>query len=69
MRPGVLRRDDAAALMDMTRRWPFATYVQERGVHPPLIRRIFDPARWKADEPLRIVMIGTDFQVRVWKHC
>ena len=29
--------------------------------------RIFDPARWRQDEPLRVVMIGTDFQVRVWQ--
>ena len=23
--------------------------------------------RWRADQPLRVVLIGTDFQVRVWQ--
>ena len=29
--------------------------------------RIFDPGRWAADSPLRIVFIGTDFETRVWQ--
>ena len=33
----------------------------------PLAARIFDPATWRPDRPLRIVMIGTDFEVRVWE--
>jgi AraC family transcriptional regulator of adaptative response/methylated-DNA-[protein]-cysteine methyltransferase len=33
----------------------------------PLARRVFDPALWRADRPLRIVLIGTDFEVRVWE--
>ena len=59
--------DDEAALKDMTRRWPFATYARREEDVLPFVQRIFDPARWKSDEPLRIVMIGTDFQVRVWE--
>jgi AraC family transcriptional regulator of adaptative response/methylated-DNA-[protein]-cysteine methyltransferase len=59
--------DDDAALKDMTRRWPFATYVRRDADVVPFVQRIFDPMRWKADKPLRIVMIGTDFQVRVWE--
>jgi AraC family transcriptional regulator of adaptative response/methylated-DNA-[protein]-cysteine methyltransferase len=31
-----------------------------------LAQRIFDPATWRADRPLRVVLIGTDFEVRVW---
>ena len=30
-------------------------------------RRAFDPALWRPDAPLRVVMIGTDFEVRVWE--
>ena len=26
-----------------------------------------DVVLWRADQPLRVVMIGTDFQVRVWE--
>ena len=33
----------------------------------PYAARIFDPARWRADQPLKVVLIGTDFQVRVWQ--
>ncbi len=59
--------DDDAALRDMTRRWPFASYVRDEAATAPYMRRVFDPARWQANEPLRIVLIGTDFQVRVWE--
>ncbi len=59
--------NDAAALKDMTRRWPTATYVRDDAATGAYVGRVFDPARWRADAPLRIVMIGTDFQVRVWE--
>jgi AraC family transcriptional regulator, regulatory protein of adaptative response / methylated-DNA-[protein]-cysteine methyltransferase len=29
--------------------------------------RIFDPALWRPDRPLRVILIGTDFEVRVWE--
>jgi AraC family transcriptional regulator of adaptative response/methylated-DNA-[protein]-cysteine methyltransferase len=55
------------ALADMSGRWPNATYVEDLSATAPYASRIFDPARWRRDEPLRVVMIGTDFQVRVWE--
>ena len=33
----------------------------------PVARRIFDAALWRKDQPLRVVLIGTDFEVRVWE--
>jgi AraC family transcriptional regulator of adaptative response/methylated-DNA-[protein]-cysteine methyltransferase len=30
-------------------------------------RRIFESERWKPDQPLRIVFIGSDFEIRVWE--
>ena len=33
----------------------------------PTARRIFDPATWRPDRPLRIVMIGSDFELSVWE--
>ena len=33
----------------------------------PLCARIFDKKLWRADRPLRVVLIGTDFEVRVWE--
>ncbi len=59
--------EERAAFADMAGRWPNATYVEDMGATAPYAARIFDPARWRADQPLRVVMIGTDFQVRVWQ--
>lgn len=59
--------DRPAALHDMRRRWPKAQYVADQAATAPLARRIFDQACWRADQPLRVVMIGTDFEVRVWQ--
>jgi AraC family transcriptional regulator of adaptative response/methylated-DNA-[protein]-cysteine methyltransferase len=51
----------------MKRRWPKATYVEDAEATAPLARRIFDPLAWRAEQPLRVVLIGTDFEVRVWQ--
>lgn len=59
--------DRPAALADMRRRWPRASLVEDAAATEPLARRIFDPATWCSETPLRIVMIGTDFEVRVWQ--
>jgi AraC family transcriptional regulator, regulatory protein of adaptative response / methylated-DNA-[protein]-cysteine methyltransferase len=59
--------EDKSALADMMRRWPKARYVEDAARTAPLARRIFDPARWRADQPLRVVLIGTDWEVRVWE--
>ncbi len=57
---------EAEALADMSARWPNARYVEDSAATAPYAARVFDPLRWQAGEPLRVVMIGTDFQVRVW---
>lgn len=59
--------EERAALADMTRRWPKAIYVEDREMTAPIAQRIFDPARWCAEQPLRVVLIGTDFELRVWE--
>lgn len=58
---------ERAALADMTSRWPRATYAEDSAITAPLAQRIFDPKLWRADRPLRVVMIGTDWEVRVWE--
>ena len=58
--------EEQAALADMRRRWPKATYVENGTRTAPLARRIFDPKLWRADRPLRVVLIGTDWEIRVW---
>lgn len=57
---------ERAALEDMTSRWPNAAFIEDMAATSPYAARIFDPARWSSDEPLRVVMIGTDFQISVW---
>jgi AraC family transcriptional regulator, regulatory protein of adaptative response / methylated-DNA-[protein]-cysteine methyltransferase len=59
--------EEQATLADMQRRWPKARYVEDAARTAPLARRIFDPAKWSADQPLRVVLIGTDWEVRVWE--
>ncbi|MDJ0930406.1 bifunctional helix-turn-helix domain-containing protein/methylated-DNA--[protein]-cysteine S-methyltransferase [Breoghania sp.] len=59
--------DEAAALEDMCKRWPNADYVEDRAASEPYRARIFDPAQWSSETPLRVVLIGTDFEVRVWE--
>ena len=58
---------ERVAFADMAGRWPNAAYVEDMAATAPYAARIFEPARWRADEPLRVVMIGTDFQIRVWE--
>ncbi|TNB49593.1 methylated-DNA--[protein]-cysteine S-methyltransferase [Martelella lutilitoris] len=59
--------EEKAALADMTARWPEARYVEDEPMTEAYARRIFDPAEWAADRPLKVVLIGTDFQVQVWE--
>ncbi|MCF3640479.1 bifunctional helix-turn-helix domain-containing protein/methylated-DNA--[protein]-cysteine S-methyltransferase [Rhizobium sp. TRM95111] len=59
--------DGRAAFADMACRWPNADYVEDANATAAYAARIFDPARWNPQEPLRIVLIGSDFQVRVWE--
>jgi AraC family transcriptional regulator of adaptative response/methylated-DNA-[protein]-cysteine methyltransferase len=58
--------EEESTFADMRSRWPKAAYVEDRARTAVLARRIFDPTLWRADEPLRVVLIGTDFEVRVW---
>ncbi len=59
--------DYGAALADMARRWPKANFEQDQALTAPLAARAFDPALWRPETPLRVVFIGTDFEVRVWE--
>lgn len=58
---------EKASLDDMTGRWPNAQYVEDSAATAAYAARIFDSNQWCAEEPLRIVLIGSDFQIRVWE--
>jgi AraC family transcriptional regulator of adaptative response/methylated-DNA-[protein]-cysteine methyltransferase len=59
--------EEKAALADMRSRWPEAQYVEDFAATAPYAERIFKPENWRPDEPLRVVFIGTDFEIRVWE--
>jgi len=59
--------EEPAALADMKARWPRATYVENSARTAAIARRIFDSSQWHEDKPLRVVLIGTDWEVRVWE--
>ncbi len=58
---------EAAALADMQSRWPNAQYIRNDAATAPYASRAFDTARWRPEEPLKVVLIGTDFEIRVWE--
>ena len=58
---------EQSSFADMRRRWPNAAYVEDHAGTAALAKRIFDPRLWRAEQPLRVVLIGTDFEVRVWE--
>lgn len=67
---GIAFADDngeTAALEDMKSRWPAARYREDRSSVAPYAARVFDPGQWSAETPLRLVLIGSDFEVSVWE--
>jgi AraC family transcriptional regulator of adaptative response/methylated-DNA-[protein]-cysteine methyltransferase len=50
---------ERAALKDMRARWPRARYVEDFAATAATL--------WRPEQPLRVVLIGTDFEVRVWE--
>ncbi len=56
-----------ASLADMMSRWPEADYVEDSSATAPYAGRIFDSGNWSPDQPLRVIFIGSDFEIRVWE--
>jgi AraC family transcriptional regulator of adaptative response/methylated-DNA-[protein]-cysteine methyltransferase len=59
--------EEKNTLADMMSRWPNARYLEDSARTAPFATRIFNPDTWNPKEPLRVVMIGTDFEIRVWE--
>lgn len=51
----------------MRSRWPEAHFLEDEAATAAPVARIFNPGRWTAEKPLRIVFIGTEFETRVWQ--
>jgi len=59
--------DGESPLRYFAGRWPKAGYVRDEETTRALARRIFDRSEWQGGTPLRLVLIGTDFEIRVWR--
>lgn len=59
--------EEEVSFQDMRNRWPEAAYVEDPEATASQVARIFNPAEWKAEQPLRIVFIGSEFETRVWQ--
>jgi AraC family transcriptional regulator, regulatory protein of adaptative response / methylated-DNA-[protein]-cysteine methyltransferase len=57
----------AEVLAEMMGRWPRARFAAAPERTAAFARLIFHPADWSRDRPVRLVLIGTDFEVRVWE--
>lgn len=55
------------ALEDMCSRWPNADYQEDSATTAPYAAQIFNAEQWTQDNPVRITLIGTDFEIRVWE--
>ncbi len=55
------------AFADLANRWPNARFTRDDARIVPMVTGIFEPSRWSADQPVRVVLIGTDFEVKVWE--
>ncbi len=56
-----------AAFEDLRDRWPNARFSRDDARIAPIAARVFDPARWDPEQPVKLVLIGTDFEVKVWE--
>ena len=59
--------EEKAALADMHEPLAEGAVCGGHCAHGAARARIFDPSLWRADRPLRVVLIGTDWEVRVWE--
>ena len=59
--------EEEVTLEDMKSRWPNADFSEDVTVTTRYAVRSFQPSNWQENQPLRIVLIGTDFEIKVWE--
>lgn len=47
--------------------WPAARLEENRGSTGPVIEAIFSPGYWQKNNPFRLYVQGTNFQIKVWE--
>ena len=58
---------EMTTLEDMKSRWPRANFAENNAATAPYAARSFERHLWQKDQPLKVILIGTDFEVRVWE--
>ena len=53
--------------VDMKERWPEAEYIASNQETKPVIHRIFSTAEADTSQPIKIILIGSDFEIKVWE--
>ena len=56
-----------AAFEDLANRWPNARFTRDDARVAGAAVAVFDPDQWNPQRPVRVVLIGTDFEVSVWE--
>jgi len=59
---------ERASFHDLMKRWPAADFVKDQVYIRQLSAPIFDPEKWQSGKPVRLVLIGTEFEVGVWEQ-
>jgi AraC family transcriptional regulator of adaptative response/methylated-DNA-[protein]-cysteine methyltransferase len=54
-------------LAELTRIWHRASLTEDGKALTSLTERIFSPTAWNPDNPLPILLKGTNFQIKVWE--
>ena len=57
----------AATLEDMKGRWPKAQFFCDEAMTKKFTARSFKQENWSIEQPLKLVLIGSDFDVTVWQ--
>lgn len=64
---GFVDESDKLALEDMQKRWPNAQYIHDDTAVAADAETTFAPEKWTADKPMTIILIGSDFDVQIWR--
>jgi AraC family transcriptional regulator of adaptative response/methylated-DNA-[protein]-cysteine methyltransferase len=56
-----------SALTEMKKFWKEATLVESNSDISPIVENIFNPFRETRQDPMRLLLKGTNFQIKVWE--
>ena len=49
------------------RQWPNARITKDNGIISGIVESIFSRENWQSDKPFRVILKGTNFQIKVWE--